>query len=87
MARSSGPNRQGVTPEDVLQVFGRIDDAKVVAIVEAQASYEDLEEAAAWLADEGETLRKMKRPLSGKAATVYEILQSELEEPQQRERP
>lgn len=71
-----GKERSAARPvdaEDVLQVCGEIDDTKVVAIVDAQPSYEDLEEAAAWLADEGDPLREMARPLSGKAAIIYKI--------------
>jgi hypothetical protein len=75
-----------VTPADVLQVCGELDDAKVLAIVEAEPTYEDLEEAAAWAADEGDPLREMARPLSGKAAQVYQILETELGERDERDR-
>jgi len=80
MVQQVGPDRKAVTAQDVSQVCGQIDDAKVLAIVEANPSYEDLEEAAAWLADEGQPLREMARPLSGKAAIVYQILESDLGE-------
>ena len=80
------PIPRPVTAEDVLEICGEIDDTKVVAIVEARPSYEDLEEAAAWLADEGDPLREMARPLSGKAAIVYRILEPELGERNEREK-
>ena len=78
---------RAVNADDVLRVCGEIDDTKVVAIVEAQPTYEDLEEAAAWVADEGAPLRELKRPLSGKAAIVYRILETELGERDERTRP
>ena len=80
------PTARPVDANDVLQVCGEIDDTKVVAIVEAQPSYEDLEEAAAGLADEGDPLREMARPLSGKAAIIYRILEPELGERDEREK-
>ena len=80
MAQHTEPHRKAVTAEDVVSVCGRMGDAKVTAIVDAKPSYEDLEEAAAWLADEGEPLREMARPLTGKAAIVYQILESDLDE-------
>jgi hypothetical protein len=79
MAQHIGPGRKVVTAHDVASIFGKIEDAKVVAIVEADPSYEDLEEAAAWLADEGEP-----QPLTGKAAIVYQILESDLGEQEER---
>jgi hypothetical protein len=78
MAQHIGPDPKPVTAQDVERVCGRIGDAKIVAIVEAEPSYEDLEEAAAWLADEGEPLRAIARPLTGKTAIVYRILESDL---------
>jgi hypothetical protein len=84
MADSTGSDRKSVTIEDVARVCGHIDEAKVAAILEANPTYEELEEAAAWLADEGEPLREMARPLAGKAAMVYRILESDLGEREER---
>jgi hypothetical protein len=84
MTQHFGPDRKAITAEDVVSICGQIDDAKVLSIVEANPSYEDLEEAAAWLADEGEPLREMARPLTGKAAIIYRILESDLGEPEER---
>ena len=53
----SGPGR-AATAEDVLRLCGTIDDAKVVEIVNLAPTIEELEEAVAWSADEGETLGK-----------------------------
>lgn len=81
----TGQNVSPITAQDVFEVCGEIDDAKVVAIVEAQPSYEELEEAAAWIAEEGDVPREDRHPLSGKAAVVYEILATELEPDTERE--
>ena len=76
-----------VTAADVVRLCGRIDDAKLAAIVAAHPSQAELEEAVAWLADEGEPLAKAARPLAGKAAIVYRILESEIREEDDAERP
>jgi hypothetical protein len=83
-ASGSAPPR-GVTAQEVFDVCGTLDDGKVTAIVEAGPTYEELEEAVAWAADEGDPLRALARPLSGKAAEVYEILATELETPDERD--
>jgi len=85
MAETSNPDRMAVTAQDIVRVCGRIDDTKLIAIMEVKPSLEELEEAAAWLADEGDPLREMKRPLSGKAAAIFEILEPELGERKDRE--
>ena len=76
--RPSDPGRTA-TAEDVLRLCGTIDDAKVVEIVNLSPTIEELEEAVAWSADEGETLGKDERPLNGVAAQIYEILFTELD--------
>ncbi len=79
--KEQGPSDSGqaATAEDVLRLCGTIDDAKVVEIVNLSPTLEELEEAAAWSADEGETLGKDERPLGGVAARIYEILSTELD--------
>ena len=77
----TGSDRRDVTAEDASRICGRIDDFKVVAIVEAALSYEGM----AWLADDGDPLRELERLLRGKAAVVYGILKADLGEPRDRE--
>jgi hypothetical protein len=76
--RHSSGDHEPVTAADVTRLCGQIDDAKLAAIVAAQPSAAEVEEAVAWLADEGEPLAKAARPLAGKAAIVYGILESDL---------
>ena len=81
------PVTEPVTAADVVRLCGRIDDAKLAAIVATHPSQAELEEAVAWLADEGEPLAKAARPLAGKAAIVYRILESEVREEDDPGRP
>ncbi len=70
---------RSATAADVLALCGTIDDAKVVEILNLSPTLEELEEAVAWTADEGEALGKDERPLGGVAAKIYEILATELD--------
>lgn len=86
MTQRSHAERRAVTAQDVLRICGHIDDAKMTAILETEPNYEELEEAAAWLADEEDPLRELERPLTGKAAIIFEILESDLQERENREK-
>jgi hypothetical protein len=74
-----------VTAQEVFQLCGAIEDAKVAAIVAAAPTYEELEEAVAWTADEAEPLGAAERSLSGKVAEIYEILATETDVPDGRD--
>jgi hypothetical protein len=63
-----------ITHDEVVRIFGDIDDHKVVEILETGATYQDLEEAAAWIADEDDVMGELERSLSGTAARVYDIV-------------
>ncbi len=67
----------GVTYETITQIFGDMPQAKAVDIIETNATIEDLEEAAAFLAGESDVMGEMERPLAGAAAVVYEIVMSD----------
>jgi len=79
-ADREAPRGRPITARDVFEVCGEIDDTQVVAIVDLQPSYEELEEAAAWAAEEGDALRDSDRPLNGKVSAIYEILATELDQ-------
>jgi hypothetical protein len=70
-------SRAAATADDVVDMLGDIEAEKVAAILAAEPTLEELEEAASWASDEGEALGKSGHPLSGKAAIVYEILVTE----------
>jgi hypothetical protein len=64
------------TREQIVGLVGDIDDAAVVAILKTGASYVEVEEAARWAA--GEAIAPVeRRPLSGPASAVHDILVTE----------
>ncbi len=83
-ARRHAPARRGVTREQVIDVLGDIDDAKIADIIATGATYEDLEEAAVWAAGEDDVMGKLRRPLVGVAARVHEILTADEEYEEER---
>lgn len=72
--QANGGRRPHLTPDDVRDVVGDLDDVKVADILATGATPEELEEAAAWAAGESDVMGDMERPLSGVVARVYEIL-------------
>ena len=72
--RSGDSARQPVTRNDVLRLFGNIQNGKCAAILQTGATMEELEEVAAWTAGEDDVMGEIERPLHGAAAQVYEIL-------------
>lgn len=73
-----------LTPQDVRDVVGELDDVKVAEILASGATPEELEEAAAWAAGESDVMGDLERPLSGSVARVYEILVADDEFPEER---
>jgi hypothetical protein len=61
-------------PEIVVRLCGDILDRTVVAIVGTGASLSDLEAAMAFLHGEDDAMGEERRPLSGAAAEIYELL-------------
>lgn len=73
-----------LTPQDVRDVVGELDDVKVAEILASGATPEELEEASAWAAGESDVMGDLERPLSGRVARVYEILVADDEFPEER---
>lgn len=65
---------EGLSHEDVRHLCGDIVDWKVSAILATGASLDDIEAAVAWDAGEDDIMGEERRPLSGAAAAVYDIL-------------
>jgi hypothetical protein len=63
-----------LTPQDVREIVGDLDDAKIAAILATGANAEQLEEAMAWASGESDVMGELERPLEGVVATVYDIL-------------
>lgn len=65
---------RSLTLQDVRDIAGDLDDAKVAAILATGADAEQLEEALAWAAGESDVMGDLERPLSGTVAQLYDIL-------------
>lgn len=66
-----------VDRDDVVRLFGNISDQRIADILATGASLEEMEQAAAWLAQEDDVMGELERPLTGAAAEVYEIVASD----------
>lgn len=66
-----------VSSQEIRRLFGDISDKRVADIAATGATSEDLEEVAAWLAQENDVMGELERPLTGVAAEVYEIVVSD----------
>jgi hypothetical protein len=73
-AREQQEPQAGLTHETILQIAGDISDAKVAAVEATGATPEELEEAALWAMGEDDVMGKLRLPLSGRVAELYEIL-------------
>jgi hypothetical protein len=74
-----------LTPQDVRDIAGDLDDAKVAAILATGASAEQLEEDMAWASGESDVMGDVERPLSGVVARLYDILMTGEEFPEDRD--
>ena len=66
--------------EDVRRLCGDIADWKVSAILATGADLDQIATAVAWAAGEDDVMAEERRPLSGDAAAVYDILVADEED-------
>ena len=76
---------RSLTPQDVKDIVGDLDDAKIAAILATGANAEELEEAVAWASGESDVMGDLERPLTGKVAQLYDILMTGEEFPEERD--
>jgi hypothetical protein len=76
----SMPESAELTHDEVAAMVGTLDDAVVAAILAIGPTAEDLVEALAWVEGEDDVMGEMERPLTGKAAQIYDILTANEEE-------
>jgi hypothetical protein len=76
---------RSLTPQDVKDIVGDLDDAKIAVILATGANAEQLEEAMAWAAGESDVMGDLERPLSGVVARLYDILMTGEEFPEDRD--
>lgn len=60
--------------EDITRLLGPMDDHKAVEIIALEPSEEELEEVASYLAGMTDVMGKERHKLTGKTATIYEIV-------------
>jgi hypothetical protein len=65
------------TREDVRRLFGDIDAHTAAEIVGSGASLAELEEVAAHLAAETDVMGEARRPLTGRALRLYELIRAQ----------
>jgi hypothetical protein len=74
---ASDANGQGAAPltsEEVRRLCGDIVDWKVSAILASGAGPDELETCLAWMAGADDVMGEERKPLSGRAAALYDIL-------------
>jgi hypothetical protein len=65
-----------LSPEDIVQIIGPIDDELLNAIIATDADVADIEIAYQWYAGMDDIMGEEGLPLEGARLDVYEILQS-----------
>ena len=65
---------RSLTPQDIKDIVGDLDDARIAAILATDATVKELEEAAAWVSGESDVMGDLERPLEGVVARLYDIL-------------
>ena len=75
MATSPRKGTQAIaTPEELTRLLGHIDPATAAKVLELQPTLTELEEAAMWLAGQGNLPDRAGHSLAGKTAAIYEML-------------
>jgi hypothetical protein len=70
-----------VSRNDMTRLFGDVEDAKLIDILALKPTLAEVEEAALWVAGDGDVLAKSGRPLAGVVANIVDILTADEEEP------
>jgi hypothetical protein len=73
-----------LTHEEVIEIVGSLDDARITEIIATGATAAELLEAFGWLSEDGYMGAELKRPLSGTVARLHEILRIDEPEPEER---
>ncbi len=81
---STNRSDKPATASDVRAVIGDLDDSVIASIVALGATREEILEAQAWLASDDYLHRELHHSLQGRAAEVFDILEAELQAPEER---
>lgn len=63
-----------IDSQELRGMLGDVDDERLVEIIALRPSRADIEVALAWAAAESDVMGEARKPLTGIAAEVYEIL-------------
>jgi len=69
-----GKAAPALTRNRVVSMVGQLEDAKIAAILAANATVQDLEEAIAWAEAESDVMGEMEKRLTEPAVRIYRIL-------------
>ena len=69
-----------LTHDDVRRLCGDVTDDRAARMISTGATVNDLEVALAWSAGESDVMGEERKPLSGRAAELYELLPSTLDD-------
>ena len=72
---------QAATADEVRAIVGDISDAALASVLASGATAAEVLEAHTWLSADDVTGRTLSRPLHGVVAVVCDILEAELEPP------
>jgi hypothetical protein len=75
------PDRALATIDDIRHFLGDLDEALLVQILAIEPTVDQVEQAALWLAGEGDRLSREGYPLEGPVAAIFDILAADEEEP------
>jgi hypothetical protein len=73
-----------VTPTEVVEICGALDDAVVAKIVDTGASAAQVLEAFTWLNSDDYLGGELERPKEGLVGVIFDILEAEQPEPEER---
>lgn len=83
MIKSKPPHdasSEEITREDLHSLIGDIDEMTAVEILALRPTVRDIEQAAMWVAGQGDILSREGEPLAGVAAQIFDILTADEEE-------
>lgn len=83
MSKQSAPDFRPATVgrDDLIRVLGELDEGMIIEILDLKPSLNELEQAAIWVAGDGDVLAKQGHPLAGVVADIVDILTADEEEP------
>jgi hypothetical protein len=80
MGSSANQGNRPATAAEIREILGPVDDQVVSSILRVEATPSEVLEAQTWLASDDYLHRQLHHTLSGRAAEVFDILESELPE-------